>query len=507
MDISLTQRDFSGPAREEALLWEVQRLEWRAVGGPRTARLKARAGRGQAALGQLWALAGLLRYGITISDQGPAWWGFIETVELHWVARVARISLDELWNRCAVEFFEYNPAIPNGTRGLTSILSDAGSIGAYGYKERIFRAEHFMTPTQAAAYAATMLNQRSLPAQSVQVDPAGVNETEPYAVVTCRGWWETLNWRFYNDGRGRIGNTTGGTRVVIQAPLSGCAWAEDFAAGAVGWSASEVWIKLAKVGYPVDNIKLDLCANSGGVPGGSLATGQVWGAAVSQELDWCKVTLNAPVALTANSTYFLQITRTGVTDAVNYYVLGADASGGWAGGRLIFKTTGAWGVYVPESDLAFLVIGYQDNGALMGRILDGSLGCGQFLSGYRVEAAIGVESPLYHDGSTRGRDELEELLKTGTSAGVRLLATVTPARLARVYTQPAAPAPGKCRLAVGPRGELAHIDGSRLMVSEWPAGQWARLGELAASSSVLGYGGSVFIEGCYWDGATMKVSR
>jgi hypothetical protein len=518
--VTITKRDFSAPQPADKFRWTVERLDWKAIGGPSLARLRVHAGRGQAGLARLWELAGMLRCGVTVSDDLPAWWGYLSAVELHWGARVVRVSLEDMWNRLGVMYYSYTPTNLNGDRMTTSIIGSAESVGMYGSKERMFSSGKRMTAAQAAAYASTLLGRYGLPVQSSRIEPTtgagagaeaagaeGVTGGDPYAIVECRGWWDTLDWKFYFDERGLLGNLRGNTNYGMGNTSACTKWAESFSPGAEGWTLSDVWLRMRKEGMPADSVRVDICANNAGAPGSSLAYGTTSGWVVGSDMDWVKFVLTTPVTLAAATTYWLVVARTSANDGGAYYQLSVDGASAWTGGALRAWNGVNWISASPEGDMVFQLVGYCDTGLIITRMLDKTLGCGQFLSGVRFEAgSTGSSGMMARDGSTRGRDEVEALLEQGAAGGARLLATIDAARVARVYTQPPAPVAGGQALLVGAAGEIARADGKPLALSEWPAGQWARLGDMAWAFSMLGFSGAVFVEACTWDGQVMRVS-
>jgi hypothetical protein len=106
-----------------------------------------------------------------------------------------------------------------------------------------------------------------------------------------------------------------------------------------------------------------------------------------------------------------------------------------------------------------------------------------------------VRSRVYRAGEERGGAEIERLLRVGTAAGARLLARIEADRTARVFPQPPA---ASATLQIDRQGEVVRADGRRLAPSEWPAGRWARLGELSAAGDLVGAGGVVWLEDCEW---------
>jgi hypothetical protein len=61
---------------------------------------------------------------------------------------------------------------------------------------------------------------------------------------------------------------------------------------------------------------------------------------------------------------------------------------------------------------------------------------GQFFTGVDVETASGISSAQLRDGDRTGWEEIEDLLKSGTSANRRLLAEVTDSRRLHIYEEP-----------------------------------------------------------------------
>lgn len=503
LSVSFDKRDFSGPAGLSGYTFQVERLNWRAVGGPWSGRVRVTAGAvsavGTAALPGLWALTDLLRCPATVCDRGPAWWGYVSAVEVHAPAApggseiVTRVELDAMWNRVMVEYFTYHPVDPAGARHLTSIGQWAESVANYGAKERVFTAPGFMVDAQAASYMQTMLNMYGQPVWAAE---NGTGTAGYYAVVELRGWWETLDWKFYSDSRGRIGQTTAGFQQLFGNTSANRRMAEDFVVGAEGWNCTSVWLKLKKIGYTFDNITVSLHADSAGAPGTVLATASYanphW---IGEAGDWYEFVLSAPVALAASTRYWITFYKAGTWSATGHYAALGTWSNLYAGGQAWYSDDGGSTWVSMTFDLGFIILGTADGASQIARIADSAAGAGQFFTGCRVEAVIGVESIPYRDGSTRGREEMEQHLRTGTLYGERLLAEVDAERRVRVYSQPHAE---DARLMVDERGKITQRGGGPVDLGQQPAGQWVDLGWNAVGVSTPGYVGAVFVEACTW---------
>lgn len=494
LTVTFEKRDFSGPALAQGVRLEVERLSWRAVGGPWAGRLRAEAG---AALGRLWDLTGLLRCGVKIHGAaGVVWWGYLSAVEIHQGARVARVGLDGMWNRVMVRYRDFSPLESAGVQSQTPPVTNADSVKLYGEKARVFAAGQ-SAPGEAAALAAAMLARYSKPAMTLSASRGGESSALPsalpYALLELRGWWETLDWQFYADGRGLVWDASPGVSQNLGDAAANTKAAHGFTTSGI-WQASEAWVKLRREMNPADSVRLDLCAEAAGIPGAALASAVVAGSQVADSPDWVRFAFAAPVALTVG-TYWLVLSRTGALDGALHYGVSVDQGNNQAGGGPVLLWNGsAWVARVPAADMNHYVIGVEETAEQARRVLAASA-CGQFLRGARVEQPSGVLGRVYHDGGERGRALVESLLRRGTAAGARLLARVEPDRTARIFAQPE---PGAAALQIDQFGHIVHAAGAPLLEAGGAAGQWARLGDLSTAAGLLGYSGAVFIESCAW---------
>jgi hypothetical protein len=90
-----------------------------------------------------------------------------------------------------------------------------------------------------------------------------------------------------------------------------------------------IWVKLAKVANPVDNVKVTICLDNGsGLPVGFVGitngvSGQINGKQITAKADgeWYRFVFATPPTLTTNLQYNIALTRSGAVDATNYYVV------------------------------------------------------------------------------------------------------------------------------------------------------------------------------------------
>lgn len=92
----------------------------------------------------------------------------------------------------------------------------------------------------------------------------------------------------------------------------------------VSVNIDDLTVRLKKSGTPVDNVTIEIQADSGGSPSGvSLGTSDaVTGGSVSASYADKAFSWSSPVSLVAGTTYWFVIKRSGAIDGSNYYVLG-----------------------------------------------------------------------------------------------------------------------------------------------------------------------------------------
>ncbi len=486
--IQFTQRDLATPAPAPELNLTVERLEWRAVGGPWQARLRASG----ASVERLWQLAERLRCGVRVTDErGPAWWGYIGAVEIHAGRHLARVDLAGMWNRIRVGYQDDSPGQTGGAEHYTDWIGDAESIRTWGTKEINLHLGP-AARADADAYAAGCLAKWKAPAVTLDVEPGAAGASVPaYAILEGRGWWETLNWQYYFQERGQVGNLHGGSSWSFGTNASQRLY-QTFLSPEGTWDASEIWLKIKRVGVPADGVTVELATQD---TGGTLATATAAAEALEDELDWVKFTLSAPVSVSPTPVTVLRVLRSGSLDDANYYALSADQGQNYTPGTGNYFNGTNWLAKVPPADLAFLVVGVEDTGLQ----LKAAVESGQFITGCRAVES-GIDGRLYRDGTQRAGEEAERLLRMGADG----LARVDPSRQVEISAAPPAGAGSPFRLGAG--GVLERADGRPACCSDQPVGQWAQLAALGEAGQMAGYASEVFLERVIWEGSRFVFS-
>ena len=135
--------------------------------------------------------------------------------------------------------------------------------------------------------------------------------------------------------------------------------AQSFTPGSA-LNLSEVRIVLNKTLAPVDNVTLEIRADSGAntVSATVLATSDTIynGANVSTSASWVSFKFITPVSLSASTKYWIVVQRSGAVDASNFYGWRSTNTSAYAGGGLSTLNTGTWGAESATVDHTFQLI-------------------------------------------------------------------------------------------------------------------------------------------------------
>jgi hypothetical protein len=107
-----------------------------------------------------------------------------------------------------------------------------------------------------------------------------------------------------------------------------------------GFDIEDVVVSLRKVGSPTDNVTIKLAST--GIDGTALATATIDGATLTTSNALVKFTFSSPYTLTANTTYYLRIERSGSRDETNYYVLRRSDADRYPDGAHYYWQAGGW---------------------------------------------------------------------------------------------------------------------------------------------------------------------
>jgi len=441
--------------------WQVERLSWRQPGGPHQAELSLSGVPPETANN----LADLLRRPVTVYDEHglPLWWGFVQSAALSG-PQPWRATLDELANRLAVRFERDVPGREwQPEPGQTAWAEDAFSQAEWGLRSRRVQTGR-ASDAQAAALCAALLEQYRLPAEGPYA--SAHSGGEPRLALECRGWWQTLEWNYYSQAQGQCGHVLAGDALQALGNASASArLAQSFSVSGGAWPADEVWLRCCQWHAPGDNLRVELRNNVGTAPGAQVyASGERPAAQLPGGPRWVRFALTPACTLQPGVTYWLVVQRSGAVSSAACYKVQVDEGLGYAAGVLRLGGS-SWTARNPDADLNFRICGSRPSGEQLVEMLSDAGGA-QFLRGVYLAGSGGLPAPLYRNGGQTCAAEAAALLRAGWSDGRRLLASVTPERVA--WIEPAE-RPEEARLWLLPDGRIA---GAQLYAA--PAGRWAR---------------------------------
>ena len=467
---TFTRRDFSTTIMPP-LDYTVESYSRSVQGGSKQAAVSATGSR-QA----IFELIEFLRAPVEIFDEKHdfRWNGYISEVRIDWGGVRYGVSLDTMSNKVAVAYTS------GFVRYTTNWSTDTTSATEYGTKEYLDSLSE-VSDAKALQLRDTSLASTKYPIPSIRSGQA--QEETRKVLILCKGWRDTLDWRYYANDAGLesyevLGTNAGREIGEDDRPI----YAQAFQlTSSTGWNATTIWIRLYKVGSPVDNFQIALKSDSAGDPGTTLASATVGGADVTTSGTWTEFTLSASVALSTSTTYWIHSSRSGAIDTDNYYVIGNNPENGYEGGDPKYYNTNlsAWVDASHKGDQNFRVIGNQSTTEQITTLITQ---VGEFFTGSQIDDASGVNTFPYRYGDNRALWELEKLLDTGSTNDRRLIYDVTRARLLRVYEEPAAPTEAETSYALNSRGTLFSPYGREVPPSECTVGVWCRLMDVLPAS-------------------------
>jgi hypothetical protein len=432
LNVKLYNRDFSEPLLLPAVNSIVDSYSHAAIGGPKQAQLTAHGPETA-----LWQCLELLRCPVEISDRyaRPTWWGCVSEVKLALGALEVGVSLDLMGNMVTVVYAAVAPGHTTaGTRATTPPSSDVTSIGVYGTKEmRVSLTD--ATDAQAQQLRDTILAERKWPGRVVA---GGASGQVKAATIYCKGWWDTMGWRYFSDVSHAEGNARWGGRLDhIQLNTGNSGLAQSFQLPNAGdaWNLFTVELPF---GFGSNDTTVDICVDAAGAPGASISHGTYSGGGVDLEAgvqQFSLVTLDTPAQIVGTNVYWIKL------GGASTHLINANLFNPYARGSFLKWTGSVWNDVPggsPTSDMPFRVNGVVQTSSQIANMV---AACSQFLVATDIDNASGLYTNSYRSGDKTAQSEAEALLKTGTLAVVRMLAQVTTDRRVRIYAEPDPAAP------------------------------------------------------------------
>lgn len=288
-----------------------------------------------------------------------------------------------------------------------------------------------------------------------------------------------------------------GAATSVTISLTGRVLAQSFVVPTT-LAVAQVAVQVGRVGNPADPFRVQIYSNSGGQPGSVLATGDLAAADVDDAPGWRWVTM--PLTTLAAGTYWLVCTRQGALDGANHYMVQLTTA---SYGACKAWTGSAWIDNPLAECVPFRVWAGEDTASQMRRVV---ADVGQFVAAMDAPAATGIVTNPYRDEDETALDAFYKLLDSGTAAGQRLLAQVTPERVLRVTAETG---PGDNLPVWGIDGVLRQAAGGPLPQGWLPVGEWVSAEGLSPAARAALRVSPVLVEEAEydWRAGELRVNR
>jgi len=423
--VKIDDRDFTTPITHNFNVDPVY-FSWSAFGGPRYAHFELSGDR-------LFASLRLLRCPVTVyvSDTTPVWWGFVKEIIIYLGDVQFSISLDDLFNRVKVQYSFLSPDNHLADQSETAWTDDLSSQNEYGTKELIIHKSK-IDDDAALKLRDTFLNLAAWPETKFS---QALKKGDAHAVIKCAGWFETLDWKYYENFYNFYAHYGPGPGAFeFDGATNKRMPVQDFTANADG-TLHYAYFQLRKIGSPTRAVYATLRDYTTGT---ALATSTaVLGSTIGDDFAWVKFTFPTPYTLTNGTRYLLGV-RTDVVDASNYFSIKTDENQGFVPGSALYWD-GSTMAQIPSItqpgrwvDLIFRAVCLTDTGT---QLLNIATAGNQFFSKIDTLAA-GVQTSPYRANGYSCLRETQALMHLGTSNNRLILARVNHLRQLEFYEQP-----------------------------------------------------------------------
>jgi hypothetical protein len=417
-------------------------------------------------------------------------------------------SLDKMANSVAVAYsFVAAGTQAVGGRKTTAWSTDTTSQGVYGTKEYLSSASG-LTDAAAEAQRDVILALRKYP----QASATQTGGNSPATVtIECRGWWETLDWKYYPAGfptGPSYAVTAGSTTQNIGQTGTYLMLTQTFEPGTIPFKPTSVWFYVSKtVSAPTSPITVYIqrVRTVGGLTQiTTMFTGSIPAASVGTSIGWveCVAVTSKTMVTQAGDTYRILVYGNAALGAT-YYTFGVNEALGYTSGSLRLHTTKnllasltAGSARATDADLLFQID--ADTSVYPDLLAAAAIGSGEFITGYDLESPTATAMSAYQDGDSTLRQLAEAMMLVGGASGRRLLSTIDINRFCRMYEEPVATATYR----MDREGVLTTITGGQVIPYCPPIGAYVQMTDIIPATADLGLITDPtiqFIEGATWN--------
>jgi len=424
--VKIEERDFSIPIIGNYKADPVY-FSWSAFGGAHIAHLKL-----TGSLRSLLTTTRLLRSPVTIytHDTTPIWWGYVKEITIYFGELQLFVSLDRLINRVKVQYSFLSPDNHLADQSETDWAEDLASQTEFGIKELILHRSK-IDDDFAVSLRDIILSSSAWPETEISQSHL---DADAHALVKCSGWFDTLDWKYYENFYNFYANYGPGPGAMDFNQATTYRYPSQLFTATSNGSLKYAYFQIRKVGAPTRNIVARLRTSTGTI----LATSDpISGATLSEDFAWIKFTFPTPYTLTSGTSYMIGVDG-GTPNAVNYFSIRTDENLSYHNGKGQFYNGSIWrnlyNVTTPGygPDLYFRAVCLTDTGT---QLLNIATAGNQFFSKIDTTPTGTLTAPYRANGYTCHR-EILDLMQLGTINNRLILARVNHLRQLEFYVQP-----------------------------------------------------------------------
>ena len=411
--------------------WQVQSMDWRLPGGSNEAIISAPVQDPNSI--SLCLIRSWL--GQAVSIHNPAgeilWRGWIEEILLDAQRLRFGWSTQKLLSRVIARYPQASPLLdPLKNWQYTDWVEHPERLEQLGAKETLLSLQE-VDPNKARHAAAMQLYQQGLDdSQTLVLLP---QKRVPQLSMRLKGCWHRLDWTLDGEESGLIAHLPGGKSQQAFGLSGSERLAQSFITGAESFALGQMGLRIAMLGAASDDLRLKIYADNVGVPGTELASSLLPNVYLQGGWRWQTWLLDAPLALNANTRYWLVLERSGALDSSQYYEVETDDGRGYPDGECKRWNGSSW--VLLNQDLRFCLQAVSETTELICEVGEQAVQSG-VLQGVHIWQESGVWLPRWREIEKTRKEALQDWLALGCADESPLSAMVNADGVLEVFRLP-----------------------------------------------------------------------
>lgn len=411
--------------------WQVRSMDWALPGGAQAASISAPV-RDSGSVSLRMIRSWLGKEVNIYNETGQAiWQGWIEEINLDVQRLRFGWATHKLLSRVIARYPAVSPVLnPLQSWKFSEWVQHDERLERLGAKEALISLQN-ADATSARQAAVRHLLQQGLD------DSSGLaliqEKNIPHLEIRAKGWWQRLDWTLDGEESGILAHLPGGKSQQSFGLNGSERMAQSFLTGADTFPMGQICLRVAMLGNASDDLRVKICADNAGIPGGVLATSTLPNYSLQGGWSWQVWLMDTPMHLNANTRYWLVLERTGALDSSQYFALETDDGRGYPDGECRHWNGSDW--ILLNQDLRFCLLAVDETSNLMREVAEQAVQ-GGVLQGVQIWQESGVWLPRWREIEKTRKEALENWLGLGCADDSPLSALVNADGVLEVFSLP-----------------------------------------------------------------------